>query len=58
VSGPHRLSRQNARKFPSRHDSEFTFGLFALALLAMLAIGLTLLAPSGSQLEPILQFAL
>jgi hypothetical protein len=51
MSGLHRLSRRRGRKF---QDSEFAFGIIALALLATLAIGLTLATSEGPSLNPLL----
>jgi hypothetical protein len=58
MSGLQRLSGERARKFPSGHDSEITFGLIALALLATLAVGLSLTAPESPSLEPLLLLGL
>jgi hypothetical protein len=58
MSGLRRLSRKRARKFPSGQDSEITFRLIALALLATLAIGLSLIAPERPSLEPVLRLGL
>jgi hypothetical protein len=52
MSGLHRLSRRRAREFPPREGSEVVFSL--VALLATLAIGLTLISPQGAWLEQLL----
>jgi hypothetical protein len=58
MSGLHRLSGKRARKFPSGQDSEITFGLIAVALLATLAVDLSLTAPESPSLEPLLLLGL
>jgi hypothetical protein len=49
MSGLHRLSREVPRKpsFSSRRF-ELTFGLIAVALLAVLAIGVTVMFPDAT----------
>jgi hypothetical protein len=52
MSGVDRLSRRRAREFPPPAGSRLVFSL--VALLATLAIGLTLISPQGLWLEQLL----